>query len=88
MYKKSRGTFINGANSNYSPDVTVLFFSYSLNDFLMNTGDTNDKESSSDEGGHDLATLPLIEKANAGTDMDSDVSDDMNYAKALTRFNM
>ena len=35
-------------------------------------------ESSSDEDDPDLAMPPLIEKANAETDMDSDASDDMN----------
>ena len=50
-----------------------LFFSFSLNDaidFLMNTEDNSDIESSSDENDHDLAILPPIEKANAETDMD------------------
>ena len=63
------------------PDVTFLFFRFSLNDaidFLMNTEDNNDIESSLDEDGHDLAMLPSIEKANAETDMDRDASDDMN----------
>ena len=44
----------------------------------MNTEDNSDIESSSDEGDHDLAMLLPIEKANAETDMDSDISDDMN----------
>ena len=63
------------------PDVTFLFFSFSLNDaidFLMNTERNSAIESSSDEEDHDLAMLPPIEKANAETDMDSDASDDMN----------
>ena len=63
------------------PDVTFLFFSFSLNDgidFLMNIEDNSDIESSSDEDDHDLAMLPPIEKANAETDTDSDASDDMN----------
>ena len=54
---------------------------FSLNDaidFLMNTDDNSDIESSSDEDDRDLATLPPFEKVNALTDMDSDVSDDMN----------
>ena len=58
-----------------------LFFSLPLNDaidFLMNTADNSDIESSSDEDDHDLAMLPPIQKANAETDMDSDGSDDMN----------
>ena len=62
-------------------DVTFLCFSFSLNDafdFLMNTEDNSDIESSSDEGDHDLGMLPPIEKANAETDIDSDASDDMN----------
>ena len=44
----------------------------------MSTEDNSDIESSLDEGNHDLALLPQIEKANAETDMDSDASDDMN----------
>ena len=63
------------------PDVTFLFFSFSLNDaidFLMNTEHNSAIESSSDEEDHDLAMLPPIEKTNAETDMDSDASDDMN----------
>ena len=44
----------------------------------MNTENNSDEKSSSDEDDHDLAMLPPIEKANAGTDMDSDASDDMN----------
>ena len=44
----------------------------------MNTEDNSDVESSSDEYDHDLAMLPLIEKANAETDVDSDTSDDMD----------
>ena len=43
-----------------------------LIDFLMNTEDNNDTESSSDEDDHDLVMLPPIERANAETDMDSD----------------
>ena len=62
-------------------DVSFLFFSFSLNDpidFLMNTEDNSDIESSSDEDDHDLAMLPPVENANAETDMDNDTSDDMN----------
>ena len=97
MSKKSSENFVHEANCNYLPDVTFLFFSFSLNDaidFLMNTEDNNDIESFLDEDGHDLAMLPSIEKANAETDMDHDASDDMNdglvhhFAKALTKFNM
>ena len=63
------------------PDVTFLFFSFSLNDaidFRMNDEDNSDIESSSDEDSHDLAMLPPIEKANAETNMGSDASNDMN----------
>ena len=63
------------------PDVTFLFFSFSLNDaidFLMNTEDNSDIESSSDEDDHNLSMLPPIKKANAQTNMDSDASDDIN----------
>ena len=59
----------------------LYFFSLSLNDsidILMNTEDNSDIKSSSDEDNHDLAMLPPIEKANAGTDMDSNASGDMN----------
>ena len=59
----------------------LYFFSFSLNDsidILMNTEDNSDIKSSSDEDNHDLAMLPPIEKANAGTDMDSNASGDMN----------
>ena len=75
----------------------LLFFSFSLNDaidFLMNIENKSDKKSFSDEDDHDLAMLPPIETANAGTDMDCDASDDMNdglytpFAKALTKFYM
>ena len=79
--KKSSENFVHEANCNYLPDVTFLFFSFPLNDaidFLMSTEDNSDIESSWDEGNHDLALLPQIEKANAETDMDSDASDDMN----------
>ena len=44
----------------------------------MNTEDNSDIESFSNEDDYDLAMLPLIKKANAETDMVSDVSDDMN----------
>ena len=57
-----------------------LFFSFSLNDaidFLMNTEDNSDMESSQDEDDHDLALPPPIEKVNAETDMDSNASYDM-----------
>ena len=63
------------------PDVTFLCFSFSLNDaidFLMNTEDNSDIESSSDEDDRNLTMLPPIEKANVETEMDSEVSDDMN----------
>ena len=63
--KKSSENFVHEANCNYLPDVTFLFFSFSLNDaidFLMNTEDNSDIESSSDEDDHDSAMLPPIEK--------------------------
>ena len=63
------------------PDVTFLYFSFSLNDtidFLMNTEDNTDIDRFSNEGDRNLAMLPPIEKANAETDMDSDASDHMN----------
>ena len=77
-------------NCNYFPDVTFLFLGFSLNDaidFLMNTEDNSDRESSSEEDDHDLAMLDdhdldrlhPIKKVNADTDMDSDASDGMNY---------
>ena len=78
--KKSSENFVHEAICNYLPDVTFLFSSFSLNDaidFLMNTEDNSDTESSSNKDDHDLATLPPSEKANAETDMDSDGSDDM-----------
>ena len=81
MYKKSSENFVHEANCNYLPDVTFLFFSLSLNDaidFLMNTEDNSDIESSSDEDDHDLAIPPPVEKENAKTDMDSEASDYMN----------
>ena len=81
MYKKSSENFVHEAHCNYLSGDTFLFFSFSLNDaidFLMNSEDNNDIESSSDEGDHDLAMLPPIEIANAEIDMDSDASDDMN----------
>ena len=65
MYKKSSENFVHEANCNYLPDVTFLFFSLSLNDaidFLMNTEDNSDIESSSDEDDHGLAMLHSIEK--------------------------
>ena len=71
MYKKSSENFVHEAIYYYLPDVTFLFYSFSLNDaidFLINTEDNSDRESSSDEDDHDLAMLPPIEKA----------SDDMN----------
>ena len=55
--------------------------SFSLNeaiDFLMNTEDDSDIESSSDEDDHHFVMQPPIENAKAETDMDSDASDDMN----------
>ena len=45
---------------------------------LLNTEDSSDIESSSDEGNQDLAILPVTEKWNAETDKKSDASDDMN----------
>ena len=72
---------VHEANCNYLTDVSFLFFSFSLNDpidFLMNTENNSDKESSLDEDDHDLAMLPPVENANAETDMDNDTSDDMN----------
>ena len=54
-----------------------LFFSFSLIDaidFLMNTENNSDIESSSDGDDHDLAILPPVDKANTETDMDSDAS--------------
>ena len=82
MYKKSSDNIVHEANCNYLPDVTFLFFSFSLNDaidFLMNTEYNNDIESSSDGDDHDLAMLPPVDKANAETDTDSDASVDMKY---------
>ena len=72
---------VHEANCNYLTDVSFLFFSFSLNDpidFLMNTENNSDKESSLDEDDHDLAMLPPVENANAETDMDNDTSGDMN----------
>ena len=72
---------VHEANCNYLTDVSFLFFSFSLNDpidFLMNTENNSDIESSSDEDDHDLAMLPPVENANAETDMDNDTSGDMN----------
>ena len=47
-------------------------------DFLMNTKDNSDIESSLDEDEHDLAMMPPMEKANTETYMDSATSNDMN----------
>ena len=72
---------VHEANCNYLTDVSFSSFSFSLNDpidFLVNTEDKSDIESSSDEDDHDLAMLPPVENANAETDMDNDTSDDMN----------
>ena len=44
----------------------------------MNTKDNSDIESSSDEDDHDLVMPPPIKKASFETDMEIDVSDDMN----------
>ena len=58
--KKSSENFVHEANCNYLPDVTFLFFSFSLNDaigFFMNTAYNSDIESSSDKDDHDLAML-------------------------------
>ena len=63
------------------PDVTFLLFSFWLNDaieFLINTEDNSDIESSSDEDDHGLAMLHSIEKANVEIVMDSDALDDMS----------
>ena len=62
-------------NCNYLPDVIFLFFSFSLNDALAFLWTL---KSSLDKDDHDLAKLHPIEKANAETDMESDVSDGMN----------
>ena len=80
MYKKSSENFVHEANCNYLPDVTFLFFSFSLNDaidFLMNTQDNSVIESSLDEEDHNLAILTPIKKANAETDTDGNASDEM-----------
>ena len=72
MYKKSSENFVHEVNCNYLPDVTFLFFSFSLNDvidFPMNIEDNSDIESLLDEDDLDLAVLPQIEKVNAETDM-------------------
>ena len=45
---------------------------------LLNTEDSSDIESSSDESDQDLAILPVTEKLNAETDKKSDALDDMN----------
>ena len=87
MFKESSENFVHEENYNYLPDVTFLFFSFSLNDaidFLMNTGNNSDIESSSDKGNHDLAMLHPFDKENAETDMDRDTS----FAKALTKSSM
>ena len=63
------------------PDVTFLFFSFSLNDaieFFMNTEYESDIGRSSDEDENDLVMLSPIAKADVETDMDSDASDDLN----------
>ena len=82
MYKGSSESFVHEANCNYFPDVAFfLFFSFSLNDaidFLINTQDNSDIESSSDEDYHNLSVVLAIEKGNAETNMDIDASDDMN----------
>ena len=47
--KKAVNIFVHEANCNYLPNITFLFFSFSLNDaidFLMNTEDNSDMESS------------------------------------------
>ena len=67
-------------NFNYLPEVTFLF-SFSLNDaidFLRNTEDNSNIESSSDEDDHDLVRLPSIDKTNGEIDMGIDATDDMN----------
>ena len=77
MYKKSSENIVHEANCNYLPHVIFLFFSFSLIDaidFLMNTENNSDIESSSDGDDHDLAILPPVDKANTETDMDSDAS--------------
>ena len=63
------------------PDVTFLFFSFSLNDaidFFMNTEYKSDIGHSLDEDDNDLVMLSPIEKSDVETDMDSDASDDLN----------
>ena len=45
--KKSSENFVYEANFSYLPDITFLFFSFSVNDatdFLMNTEDNSDIE--------------------------------------------
>ena len=81
LVSKGSEKFIHEANCNYLPDVTFLFFSFSLNDaidFLMNIEANSDIKSSSDEDDHGFAMLSPIVKANAETDINSDVLDDMN----------
>ena len=66
---------------NIFPMSLFCFFNFLLNDaidFLMNTEDNSDIESSSDEDNHYLALLPPIEKVSALTDMESDATDDVN----------
>ena len=68
-------------NFNYLREVTFLLFSFSLNDaidFLTNTEDNSNIESSSDEDDHDLVRLPSIDKTNGEIDMGIDATDDMN----------
>ena len=62
--KKSSENFVHEVNCNYLPDVTFLFFSFSLNDaidFLMNTEDNSNLESSSDEDDHGLVWLCCLQ---------------------------
>ena len=49
----------------------------------MNREDNSDIESSLYEGDHNFAMLPPIDKANAETDMGSDVSHNMNGGLVL-----
>ena len=59
---------------------SLPIFSFTLNvaiDFLMDS-DVSDDCSSDENDDNEVIMLPLIEKANAESDMDSGASDDMN----------
>ena len=63
------------------PDVTFLFFTFSLKNaigFFLNTEDNSDIESFSNEDDQGLAMLPPIENANAETDINCDALVDTN----------